>query len=90
MKRQLKIEEAANELGVDQTLLVRFIEEHWILPVVKEQRAFDEEDLARSRLICALRNEFGVNDDAVPIILNLLDQMHYLQDQVREILKQDR
>lgn len=89
MKRHFKIEEVAQELGIERQVLVRFVEEHWIIPSDREHRAFDEEDFARSKLICALKREFGVNDESVPIILSLLDQMHYLQNQVKIILKSD-
>lgn len=39
----------------------------------------DEEDLARIMLIKELQENLGVNDEGVPIILYLVDQLHHLR-----------
>lgn len=72
-KKQL--EDASKYCGVPCEIITRFIEEEWILPV-DQTPIFDDEDLARIKLIWELSNEFGVNDEAMPIILNLLDQLN--------------
>jgi chaperone modulatory protein CbpM len=36
----------------------------------------DDEDLARIRLIRDLKEDFGVNDEGMSIILHLLDQLN--------------
>lgn len=77
MPRKLKFEEACQEVGVEGPVLVRYVHEHWIVPV--EGESLDEEDLARVRLIAELQRELGVNDEAIPIILHLLDQLHALR-----------
>ncbi len=41
--------------------------------------AFTEADLARARLIRELKRDFGVNDEGIGVILNLLDQVHGLR-----------
>lgn len=56
-----------------------FMAEEWVTPFDEEGPYFDHEDLARIELICELRNELEVNDEAIPIILNLLDQIHLLR-----------
>jgi chaperone modulatory protein CbpM len=46
---------------------------------------FSDTDLARARLIQDLRQDFGVNDEGIAIILHLLDQLHGLRCLVRDI-----
>ncbi|MBF0315418.1 MAG: hypothetical protein HQK50_18810 [Oligoflexia bacterium] len=73
--------EAALEIGLAPEVIVRFISFRWIIPCDGQAQLLDEEDLARARLIWELQQEFGVNDEAIPIILKLIDQlnrMHYL------------
>lgn len=57
--------------------IIHFIEEEWISPV--ETEIFDDEDITRIRLIHELMSEFGVNEESVPIILRLIDQIHTLR-----------
>ena len=40
---------------------------------------FDDTDVARVRLIAELRNDLGVNEDAIPVVLRLLDQVYSLR-----------
>jgi chaperone modulatory protein CbpM len=67
-----------------------YIERRWIIPRQPEIRnisELDEEDLARIQLIRELQEDLGVNDDAVPIILNLIDQLHQLRFQMKTKFK---
>ncbi|QIG48064.1 hypothetical protein G5V57_10210 [Nordella sp. HKS 07] len=45
-----------------------------------------EADQARCDLICDLKQNMGVNDDGIDVILNLLDQIHGLRRVLRETL----
>jgi chaperone modulatory protein CbpM len=71
-----KIEEAADFCGVPQDTIIRFIQEEWVYPIDQDASFFDDEDIARIKLIWELRTEFGVNDESMPIILHLLDQLN--------------
>lgn len=64
----------------DHKLILTYIERCWIAPDSSE---LDHEDQARIHLIQELQNVFGVNDEAVPIILHLIDQLHFFQNKVR-------
>jgi len=67
-----------------------YIERQWISPThqeIHEISELDEEDLARIQLIQELQEDLGVNDDAIPIILNLIDQIHLLRFEVRNRLE---
>lgn len=71
-----KIEEASQTCGVPSDIIIHFIEQEWIIPKETLTPVLDDEDIARIKLIQELRVEFEVNDEAIPIILNLLDQLN--------------
>ena len=49
-----------------------------------------EADEARCNLICDLKQDIGVNDEGIDVILNLLDQIHGLRRALRETLDQTK
>jgi chaperone modulatory protein CbpM len=58
----------------------------WLAPVRRDGTpSFSEVDIARARLIHDLQQRLGVNDEAVPVILDLVDQMHGLRRALREL-----
>ena len=61
----------------------------WLVPYheAAEEADYSDIDLARAHLIRDLR-ELGVNDEAIPIVLNLVDQLHGLRRALREVLGQ--
>ena len=71
-----ELEEVCMMCGTTSEVIFHFIEEEWIIPFDKKNNYFDEEDIARLRLILDLKNQFGVNEEAIPIILHLIDQLH--------------
>jgi chaperone modulatory protein CbpM len=46
---------------------------------------FREIDVARVRLILSLRDEMQVNEEALPVVLSLLDQLYDLRRRMREL-----
>lgn len=80
-----KIDDAFNLCGVKKEIIIRFIEEEWIHPADCEHDDLDEEDLARIRLIRELREDFGVNDEGLSIILNLIDQLNRLHLEIGKL-----
>lgn len=79
----LKIDEVCRFCGLDQEHIQYFIHQEWITPFDQESLIFDDEDLARIGLIHELQDELGVNDEAVPIILNLIDQLNFLRSEMK-------
>ncbi len=76
----MEFEEVLAELDIGASELNFWIEQHWVLPVQNQDSFFfDEADVARVRLITELRNDMGVNDDAIPVVLRLLDQIYSLR-----------
>ena len=56
----------------------------WIRPAQQDEGpVFDEQDVARIRLICDLRREMSLPTDAVPTILSLIDQVHGLRRELQ-------
>ena len=80
MKMQIhfRIDEVSKHSGASTETILHYVEQSWITPLSSEDQIFDEEDVARIRLIGDLINDFGVNDEAVPLILHLVDQLHRL------------
>jgi chaperone modulatory protein CbpM len=71
---------------IDARILDEWVEAGWLIPRQNGVgRRFSEIDLARAQLIRDL-HEFGVNDESVPIILDLVDQLHGLRHMLRELL----
>lgn len=82
---------ALNELlgrvrGLDQHELTCWVENRWVLP---EQHGdtwlFHEVDVARIELIREIRQDFAIDDEAVPVVLGLLDQVYGLRRQLRRL-----
>ena len=46
---------------------------------------FHEVDVARVELILEIRHEFAIDDEAMPLVLGLLDQVYGLRRQMRRL-----
>ena len=62
----------------------------WLLPQEFEGSRLSEIDFARAHLIHDLQSTFGVNDEGIPLILDLIDQLHGVRRAMREMLEQRR
>jgi chaperone modulatory protein CbpM len=61
-----------------------WVAEGWIAPRVSERGpVYDEVDVARLRLVCQLKHEMNVNDDALPVVMRLVDQVYGLRRTLR-------
>jgi chaperone modulatory protein CbpM len=76
-------EEVLDRFELDRGELTRWVENHWVLP---ERRGrtwiFHEIDVARIELIIEVRREFAIEDEALSLILGLLDQVYDLRRQL--------
>lgn len=76
--------------GLDRTLLVRFIEARIVIPVERAGTAglgFLPVEAARLRLACDLCESFELEDDALGVIMTLVDRMHVLRADLRAVLE---
>jgi len=83
-KHQAKpLQEVSEFCGVPSEIIIRFIQEEWIQPADHQTMMLDEEDIARIDLIWELTERLGVNEEGVPIILHLIDQLNCLHLELR-------
>lgn len=67
--------------------ITSWIERGWIEPNhINGDWEFHEIDVARIRLIRDLRRSMDVDEEAIPIVLSLLDQVYELRGQLRSLL----
>jgi chaperone modulatory protein CbpM len=72
--------------GLDRGELLRWVENRWVLPDdAGGGWVFGEVDVARIELILDIRREFLVDDEAMPLILGLVDQVYSLRRQLRRL-----
>lgn len=72
--------------GLSETRLALCLSQSWVVPLSRDDGpAFDALDVARLQLIVDLTKDMAVNDDAVPIILSLIDQLHTLRNRLRAL-----
>jgi chaperone modulatory protein CbpM len=72
--------------GLTRQDLERWIANAWVQPdKLAGAYAFREIDVARARLILEMRDEMEINEDALPVVLLLLDQLYDLRRQMRDL-----
>lgn len=72
--------------GITRRRLRLWVRRGWVVP--QESPAgprFDGADLARLRLICELKDEIDLSDDAVAVVLSLIDQLHGVRHELRTL-----
>jgi chaperone modulatory protein CbpM len=72
--------------GLQRQDLERWISNEWVRPDGSTGNyLFREIDVARVRLIQELRDEMRVNEEALPVVLSLLDQLYDQRRRMREL-----
>jgi chaperone modulatory protein CbpM len=73
--------------GLTEETLQVFLREDWIRPVRSQgEPAFSDADIARIRLILDLRATLEVEEETLPIVLSLLDQLYATRRQLRRVI----
>jgi chaperone modulatory protein CbpM len=72
---------------VDRVELTQWVEFGWVTPERqgRDEPAFSELDVARVYLICDLRYDLAVEEETVPLVLSLLDQIYTLRRQMKAL-----
>jgi chaperone modulatory protein CbpM len=71
---------------LDAEALEAFIAAGWLAPRERDAaREFVDIDVARAWLILDLR-KLGINDEGIPVVLDLIDQVHGLRRVMRALL----
>jgi chaperone modulatory protein CbpM len=69
------------------TRLRVWVRQGLIKPVDETAQNYSEADIARAALICNLEDELGFAEEDVPVLLNLIDQIHGLRSELRGLLE---
>lgn len=65
-----------------------WVRQGWLRPAAGEAGpVFDELDIARIRLLCDLRKEMSLPNDAVPVVLDLIDHLHQTRRELRALTR---
>ena len=66
--------------------IARWIDNRWVLPQQGDGTwMFSEVDIARVELIVEIRREFAIDEEALPLVLGLVDQVYGLRRQLRRL-----
>ena len=80
-------EQFCSRVGIQHATLQVWVDEGWLVPRQADAGPeLSEVDLARAYLIRELRDDLGVNDEGIGIILNLIDQVHGLRSMLQFLL----
>lgn len=72
--------------GLRRQDLERWIANEWVRPENRAGRyLFRDIDVARARLIKELRDDLNLAEDALPVVLSLLDQLYDARRQMRKL-----
>lgn len=72
--------------GLEEAELRRWIAERWVRPEpASEGYLFRDVDVARVRLIVELRHDLAIDEEALPVVLRLLDQVYALRRRLRAV-----
>jgi chaperone modulatory protein CbpM len=86
MNRTLHI--VAAEIGVTTEDLGIWIDRRWVVPSrCGDELAFDDADRARIRMILDFHRDLAIDDEAMPVVLDLLDRLHAARAQLRAVLQ---
>jgi len=76
---------------LERETLEMWVREEWLIPGQSAgELTFSDADIARAQLIRDLKNDLGVNDEGVGVILSLVDQVHGLRGVLTEVLRSVR
>ena len=72
--------------GLTGARLVHFVEAEIVLPIERApEPGFQGIDLARLALACELTDQFDLNEDALKLVLSLVDQLHAKRAELRAL-----
>ena len=68
----------AQVTGLTRHEILLSVESGWLVPADERdgERLYLDVDVARARLIHELRDDLALGEDALPVVLSLIDQLH--------------
>lgn len=84
---RLNLEEMMARAQLERTQLVAWIEEGWVAPASENGSFFfDEADAARVNFICEMVRDLMIGEEAIPVVLSLVDQLNALRGTLKQVL----
>jgi len=84
----ISFEAVCHLVRLEPVELERWIAERWVLPESEGSTyVFSDLDVARVQLIVELRRDLAVGEDAMPVVLRLLDQLYATRRRMRALLR---
>jgi chaperone modulatory protein CbpM len=78
--------EIVTQVRIEATVLNHWVDAGWLVPRRgTSDQEFSEVDLARAHFIRDLQS-LGANDESIPVILDLVDQLHGVRRLLKEVL----
>jgi chaperone modulatory protein CbpM len=72
--------------GIEPHELEHWIHQRWVLPDSGDSGyLFHDFDVARVRLIVELKHDLAIDEEAMPVLLNLLDQVYTLRRRMKAL-----
>jgi chaperone modulatory protein CbpM len=82
------LDRLAAECGVAVDELTIWVERRWVLPGRSgAELLFSDADRARLRMIVEFRRDLAIDDEAMPVVLDLVDRLHGARAQLRRVLE---
>jgi chaperone modulatory protein CbpM len=79
---------AARLQGVTVERLRIWVQLGWVRPVVRDgNTTFADVDIARAALVQDLQEIIGIDENAVPVVLKLIDQIHGLRRELKTLVE---
>jgi chaperone modulatory protein CbpM len=74
--------------GVERDEITLWIERRWVMPLASGgDYLFSEADLARAQMIAEFRRDLAIDEDALPTVLDLVDQLHATRRRLRQLVQ---
>jgi chaperone modulatory protein CbpM len=86
-KNIYEITEVIELYELNEVFICDCIDKEWIKPHDCNEKLLDKEDIARILLIKDLKEIFAVNDESIPVILHLIDQLHWLKSRLTHYME---
>lgn len=83
----LNLDEMLARTRLERGQLVAWIEEGWVVPSRDEGGfVFDDIDAARVNFISELVRDMMIGEEAIPVVLSLVDQINALRTTLKQVL----
>ena len=74
--------------GIERDEITMWIERRWLMPLASDgDFLFSEADIARAQMITEFRRDLAIDEEALPTVLGLVDQLHATRRRFRQLVQ---